>query len=228
MFAKLLWGKRDMKNGAKEKLFDRPGASRWPEGEPPRAPAASNDQIGEYEALLSCWESIDGRSRVILSRDGKLVASSDGARRLSLQNECLSCATMLSQAGSGLSDSQRKKILGAKVGAVETVILPKPAGEGHYLISATGVSADVLALAIRDAHDDFAAVFADLEEAFGLTRCEVLVVERLLHGHGAQSIADDLGISVHTVRAHLRHCYDKLGVSSRESLWQRLAPYRLN
>jgi DNA-binding CsgD family transcriptional regulator len=33
---------------------------------------------------------------------------------------------------------------------------------------------------------------------------------------------------VHTVRAHLRHCYDKLGVSYREALWQRLAPYRLN
>jgi len=83
-------------------------------------------------------------------------------------------------------------------------------------------------MAIRDADGAFVTVLADLEKAFGLTRCEVLVLEKLMRGHVPHQIAEELAISVHTVRAHLRHCYDKLRVSSREELWQRLAPYHLN
>lgn len=217
-----------MKNLAREKVCKRIGPSQWADSEAQCAPAASNDHTSDYETLLSCWEAIDGRIRVIVSRDGSVIASSEGGRRLSAGNDCLCCTTMLTFGSSASSESQLKRVLKARVGSVETVILPKQSGEGHYVISATGVSATVVALAIRDAHDDFASVFANLEDAFGLTRCEVLVVERLLQGNGAQCIADDLDISVHTVRAHLRHCYDKLSVSSREGLWQRLAPYRLN
>jgi DNA-binding NarL/FixJ family response regulator len=114
------------------------------------------------------------------------------------------------------------------VGATETIVVPKRTGDGHYVISATGISAAAVAVAIRDADGEFTTVLADLEEAFGLTPCEVQVIEKLMHGHAAQHIADELDISVHTVRAHLRHCYDKLEVRSREELWQRLAPYRIN
>jgi DNA-binding CsgD family transcriptional regulator len=111
---------------------------------------------------------------------------------------------------------------------VETIVLPKRTGDGHFVVSAVGISAAAVAITIREADDNFLAVYPDLEGVFGLTHCEALVVVRLMRGYCAQRIANDLDVSVHTVRAHLRHSYDKLGVRSREELWQRLAPYRLN
>jgi DNA-binding CsgD family transcriptional regulator len=211
-----------------KKLSERIGASEWGAGDIAQPPVLSSEIGIEYEPLLSCWEALDGRMRLVLSRDGTLIATSKGARPLFAHNETLACRTVLNLVANPSFDGQFQRILETSVGAVETVILTKRSGDGHYIISAIGISATAVAIAIRDAGDEFATVFADLEDAFGLTPSEVQVVERLMRGHGAQSIADDLDVSVHTVRAHLRHCYDKLGVSSREELWQRLAAYRLN
>lgn len=190
--------------------------------------SASNDIGIDCEPLLSAWEALDGRVRLVLSRTGKVIAHSEGARRLLDQNECLIYTSISTLACAASSEKRLQLILGVAPGAVATVALPKRSGNGHFVVSATGISADTVAVAVRDAGSAFVMVLADLEEAFGLTRCEVQVIEKLMSGHVPQQIADELAISVHTVRAHLRHCYDKLHVSSREELWQRLAPYRLN
>lgn len=189
---------------------------------------ASNDVVTDFEPLLSCWEALDGRVRLILSRHGQLIAQSKGAERFFDQGECLLFDSNLNLACAASLDKPVRRILAVAVGEVETLVLPKRSGGGHYIISATGIASGALALAMRDAGGAFATVFANLEEAFGLTHCEDLVIEKLMRGHVPQQIADELAISVHTVRAHLRHCYDKIQVSSREELWQRLAPYRLN
>lgn len=229
MFAKLWRGGRDMKDMTGKKSFAHLGATNWDAEQLQHAERAPQDFIENYEPLLSCWQALDGRARLIISRDGTLLATSDGTRGMFVQNGTRACAANLTFACPTMSGRQLKRLLGAKIGVVETVVLPKwSGGGGNYVISAVGISATAVAIAIREADDDFVTVFADLEDVFGLTPCEVLVVERLMRGHGAQHIANDLGVSVHTVRAHLRHCYDKLGVSSREALWQRLAPYRLN
>lgn len=180
------------------------------------------------EPLLSCWEALDGRARLIVSRDGKLIASSEGARRLFSENEWLLVTGTLTLTCNGSSKAEFRKLLGVGPGEVETIIMAKHGNDGHFVISSTGISADSVAVAVRDADGEFTSLFAGLEEVFGLTPSEVLVVGMLMHGHAAQQIADELEISVYTVRAHLRHCYDKLQVSSREELWQRLAPYRVN
>lgn len=191
-------------------------------------PAADDHYLGDYEPLLTCWQAIDGRIRLIISRDGKLLAASQGASRLFVRDDALARTANFTLACTSTPDTHLKKLLKAKIGVVETLTLPKKSGDGHYVISAVGISPAAVAIAIREADETFVSVFADLENTFGFTPCEVLVVERLMHGYCAQRIADDLDVSVHTVRAHLRHCYDKLGVSSREELWRRLAPYQLN
>lgn len=217
-----------MKSMTGKKTSAQVGSTDWGADQGPHPQSGLDDFIGEYEPLLSCWQAIDGRGRLIVSRDGKLLASSEGASRLFVQSDALVRTGNFSLTCAAMSARQRKKLLGAKVGVVETVALSKQSGDGHYVISAVGITTAAVAIAIREADENFVTVFADLEEVFGLTPCEVLVVVRLMRGYCAQRIAGDLDVSVHTVRAHLRHCYDKIGVSSREGLWQRLAPYRLN
>ena len=54
------------------------------------------------------------------------------------------------------------------------------------------------------------------QEAAQLTDQERLVLAHLMQPGRYQDIADDLGISINTVRTHLRHIYRKLGVSKRK------------
>jgi DNA-binding NarL/FixJ family response regulator len=48
----------------------------------------------------------------------------------------------------------------------------------------------------------------------GLTPREQEVLRSLSHGHGYQQVADHLGVSLHTVRDHIRKIYRKLQVHS--------------
>lgn len=47
-----------------------------------------------------------------------------------------------------------------------------------------------------------------------LTEREISVLQLLAQGHGAAQIGRDLSISVTTVKSHLQHIYDKLGVAT--------------
>ena len=63
--------------------------------------------------------------------------------------------------------------------------------------------------------DDLATL---LLEGYGLTARETEIVLRLCRGRSAKELARELGISVHTLRDHLRAIYEKSGVTSRGEL----------
>jgi DNA-binding NarL/FixJ family response regulator len=73
----------------------------------------------------------------------------------------------------------------------------------------------------------FSPAWVDLDDVFNLTSSESRIVSMLLAGSSAESIAEQLKLSINTVRTHIKHAYEKLDVCSREELWRRLAPYRL-
>ena len=52
-------------------------------------------------------------------------------------------------------------------------------------------------------------------ESFGLTRREIEILHLVVRGKANKEIAADLYISPLTVRTHLEHVYQKLGVGSR-------------
>jgi DNA-binding CsgD family transcriptional regulator len=60
--------------------------------------------------------------------------------------------------------------------------------------------------------------------ADGLTPAERRAAELARAGRSNKEIAEALYVSVHTVEVHLSHVYQKLGVTSRSQLAQRLAP----
>ena len=69
---------------------------------------------------------------------------------------------------------------------------------------------------------------ANLKEVFGLTTAEASIVYDLFLGHTPQQISEAHDNSIHTIRAHIRRCYDKLGITCREELWRKLNAYRLS
>jgi len=56
-----------------------------------------------------------------------------------------------------------------------------------------------------------------------LSARELQVAERLAGGATTRQIASDLSLSQHTVLSHVRHIYDKWGISSRRALIERVA-----
>ena len=58
-----------------------------------------------------------------------------------------------------------------------------------------------------------------------LTRREKEIAFAVLLGKSDRQIADECGIAYTTVRTHLNHVFEKLGVSSRNQLFRRLAAY---
>jgi DNA-binding CsgD family transcriptional regulator len=64
----------------------------------------------------------------------------------------------------------------------------------------------------------------DLEQQ-GLTRAEIRIARLVMRGRTNREIAVALSVSVHTVRHHIQHIHDKVGVRSRTQLRETL---RLN
>jgi len=57
-----------------------------------------------------------------------------------------------------------------------------------------------------------------LAQAFALTASESAILAYLLQALAPKEIADIIGISSHTVRAHMRAIYSKLGVRARSGV----------
>lgn len=64
-----------------------------------------------------------------------------------------------------------------------------------------------------------------LAEAGQLTRAEIRTVEMMMSGTETASIADELGISLETLRTHIKHAYRKLGVTTRGELFALVADF---
>jgi DNA-binding NarL/FixJ family response regulator len=69
------------------------------------------------------------------------------------------------------------------------------------------------------------AVPQQMVDAFGITRREREVVEKLLEGNSDRQIAEELYISPRTVDTHLRSVFRKCGVGSRMQLTRLASTY---
>lgn len=74
-------------------------------------------------------------------------------------------------------------------------------------------------------HRGEAGGFEALAEARDLTPAESRIVTMMLDGLESTAIAQALGISVETLRTHVKHAYRKLGVSSRGELFVGALPF---
>ena len=123
-----------------------------------------------------------------------------------------------------------KKLLTVGVREVCTMILPLSDENGHLITRATALETrevDLVCISLQSASSDVVTELPNLEHLFDLTATEASIVQDLFAGKTPQAIAEEHQNSIHTIRAHIRRCYDKLGISSREELWHNLNAYRV-
>jgi DNA-binding CsgD family transcriptional regulator len=180
----------------------------------------------ESETPLVNWFNAERRGRMILTPNLELSWCNLAARklignrqRLALRGGCLR--------PSSLRDQQRFEAFVRDAGdRLSVLCLSDENGENHLLTTAIRLPGTTLVgLTAFRVWQDFDALWADLHEAFGLTRSEQEICRLLGSGLTADAIADKMRTSIKTVRTHIRHVYSKLGVCSREELFHKLMPY---
>lgn len=179
------------------------------------------------ERTLSCWAKLDGRPRLIIKRNGSLVASSESARRILRNSECLKLKRGRIEIAHDRDGSKFAQILSATASEATTLLLRNGEQHEHLIVRTISLEADLLCISLQLASSDHYIRLPDLGVAFRLTQSEARIVEDLYNGMSPQEIAEQNDISIHTVRAHLRRCYDKLNITSREQLWHRLSAYQM-
>lgn len=92
----------------------------------------------------------------------------------------------------------------------------------HNAVGLAWPHARVLLLVDRPDADQSGRQLLMLARRHGLTPAEIRVLAELAQGTRPSEIATRLGVSIHTVRAHLRHLFDKTGCR-RQSELVRLA-----
>lgn len=186
----------------------------------PAAPAASHG----FE-WLELWPTaaalLDGASTVIASNSTFRRRAIDGAGLSIVDGRVI------------LPADAAVRRLGALIASVlasgrdAALSLPAADGIGGLEIAVRRVPRTLCAravlLVVHDVTADRVICTDRVRELYGLTRTQVAVVQALVADPGLGPVARALGLSQHTVRAHLKQIFAKCGVHSQSELLQRLA-----
>ena len=183
------------------------------------------------EELALTWLETDPVGRILVDDELRVLWSNGAAKRcfeldvdLELRDGLL--ATYNRNHQQGLNN-----FLANVEEELQTYCVPCEDRDGHFLFRARQVAAHsghrYLGVTFHRSGRNFIARYADLREAFQLTPSELKILDQMLDGSTADEISSAVGLSIDTVRSHIRNIYTKVGVKSRERLFARLHAYRI-
>lgn len=163
---------------------------------------------------LGWWFLLDPAPRYLVSHEGALLLANPAGQAAIESGQFALTAQGAFTFGSTDSDHRFKTALlqVARSNAYAFAILRKRHG-GWLAADIHSVPERSRAIvAFREAMAATRESMAAISEAFQLTRSEGSVLHHLLDGACPKSAANHLNLSEHTVRAHLRSIYAKMGV----------------
>lgn len=208
-----------------------PSRSAFPQLAPQITGLPDGLGIGPRE-WLECWGAIDGFARVIVTAERVHLVSDSRAEQALDERHDLRLNNGRLETVDPTAMAELDRLVQVEKGERRSLFVQRRQRGGHLMLRASQVAAPggmpLVAIAFRLADDRFVPEWGDLGAIFGLTAAEARIVQHLLRGLGADAIAERQKVSINTVRTHISHVYEKLGIACREELWRRLAPYRLN
>jgi DNA-binding CsgD family transcriptional regulator len=183
------------------------------------------------ERLALHWLTLDEISRVLVDETLRLLWANEAAKR---SFEAKVNLELRDGAIGAYNRAQHNELMGFVLGAsrdISSLCMPCDDKDGHYLFRVRQIASwgerRFLGLTFHRTGKTYRSSFPDLATAFQLTVREERVLRQMLEGRTATDIAEQLSLSIETVRSHIRNLYAKIGVSSRELLFAKVQPYRL-
>jgi DNA-binding CsgD family transcriptional regulator len=167
---------------------------------------------------------------ILLAPDASVLATNRSARQILERGDALRLAGGRLAAS---AEASRQRLRDLLARALDTG--SAPTGGAIELASPLGESLHVVSSPLRNAHADAdhsaaAVVFVSVPDAggeqtvdqlrnvYGLTHAEGRVARRLAEGQRLSEISRDLGISINTVRGHLKQVFAKTGTHRQAEL----------
>ena len=175
--------------------------------------------VAEPVREIALGWAFTGPARVLVTRDAKVLFVSKAAEELFSTSRLVGVVDGTVKFAN-VRDSRRFASFLATVGDEVTVAAVSRDSGAGLLFSAQTIETEHGVVVCLHVAPRSASLRA-LRERFGLTRSEDEVLQSLLGGMRVNEIAEARGLSVATVRSHVRGIYSKLGVNSREQLFSR-------
>jgi DNA-binding CsgD family transcriptional regulator len=164
---------------------------------------------------------------LVIARDLRLLGVNRAARRLLREADGLAAPQRSLVASTPLATCElRRHIERTALGERQRMQVPRSGRaplsllmEPHPLDPSRVAAAVIFATDPERGQTSSAAALA---ARYGFTPAESSVAQRLAAGAGLERIAGELGITLHTVRGHLKHVYTKAGVHRQAELVARL------
>lgn len=188
------------------------------------------DELPQAAAEMALrWLGEDARGHVFLTTARNLIWANDRASRELNSGVYLKVEQGQVNAVSPLQKDDFVDLLENAGADREMLFLHGPVRDECLMVqvrrwqSRSGM--DEIIMDFRRCGDVNHAVFHGLDQAFGLTRAEILVLQNMFDGLAAKDVAKRLHISIETVRTHVRAMYAKTHVHSREALFNKVRPF---
>jgi len=180
------------------------------------------------EHALAQWVEDEDRAHILVDAALHVCWMNPAAERLMSRPNSVLIRNGHIRSRENRFDRQLRELVEDAGGEVSVCCLHDPKSGENLLLSARRLAPPFdafVGLTVALAIEDFEFRLADLHAAFGLTHAEIRVAHLLLSGHTAEETSLDLGVTLETIRTHIKRAYAKLAVSSREAFFHKLAPF---
>jgi DNA-binding CsgD family transcriptional regulator len=194
-----------------------------------RGAGSKADDVFQGEAL-AMWMETEGRARILVDDDLRARWVSPRAAAMMSRANSLLIRNGHIRTRENRFDRQLRDFVAGATSTISLRCFHDPSACEHLVLTALRLGApfeDIVGLTMQPASASYSFRIADLHDAFGFTLTEGRVAYDLLCGNTAEQTAQILHVGLETVRTHIKRIYVKLGVSSREAFFHRLAPFML-
>ncbi|GFG52910.1 hypothetical protein CQY20_27780 [Mycolicibacterium agri] len=189
------------------------------------------DADHRYRDLVAALDAVsDGIA--IVGRDGRILHLNPAAESMVAARDGLCVVSGLLRASVAHADHALGRAVqralaghGPDTATGDCVSIPRSFGQRPYVVrvvptsaEAHGMAAPSALIVIVDPEHEPVPDSAALRRLYGLTKTEAEVALRVLDGTGVAPIAEQLSISVSTVRTHLKHVFHKTGTHRQAEL----------
>jgi DNA-binding CsgD family transcriptional regulator len=188
--------------------------------------AAAPPLLSVEDMALKCIESWTEAVLFLSENDLRVVWMNAAAESVLREHEIVLNEERLELAQANLQESF-DDFLSQTDGETASWILEPRRGLGTLVFRRRSIpGSSYLLLCIHDPERP-STHLPDVGSLLGLTPSESRIIKGLIDGRRADELAQDLRVSLETIRTHIRRIYVKVGVNSREQLIARVSAFRV-